>query len=58
MADAGGSLAGSARDAMAELGHQLAMHVVAMKPPYVSRTEGTEAADTLGGGTVACRVPA
>jgi len=37
---------------MAELGHQLAMHVVAMKPPYVSRTEGVEAADFWGGGGV------
>ncbi len=56
---AGGSVAGSARDAVAELGHQLAMHIVAMKPPYVSRTEGGEAAAIAdGGGPVACPVPA
>ena len=39
----GGSGAETAREAIAELGHQLAMHVVAMKPPYVSHTEGADA---------------
>ena len=43
--------AGADRDALAELGHQLAMHVVALKPPYVSRSEGASCVSN------ACRDP-
>ena len=36
-------MGGADREALAALGHQLAMHVVALKPPYVSRSEGVVA---------------
>lgn len=39
----GADLAADAKDAAQELANKLAMHVVAMRPPYLSRETGAAA---------------